>query len=117
MLCRDCGVLLTGNNSARAYGRRCRYCFNRRRNRKQSREYNLRAKYRLSLEEYELLAQSQNWTCAICECDVNMYLVVDHDKASGKIRGLLCTQCNQGLGLFDHNVKWLQAAALYLLKS
>jgi hypothetical protein len=41
-------------------------------------------------------------------------LSVDHCHATGKIRGLLCTKCNQGLGSFENNVEWLQNAIDYL---
>lgn len=40
-------------------------------------------------------------------------LAVDHCHETGKIRGLLCLRCNQGIGLLKHNSEWLMAASLY----
>lgn len=54
-------------------------------------------RYGLSLGEYEKMAEAQGFRCAICDCEAT--LCVDHDHDSGRIRGLLCRNCNLRLGL------------------
>lgn len=70
--------------------------------------------YGLDESKYNEMYDAQNGKCAICE--ENLRLVVDHCHESGKIRGLLCNQCNIGLGVFQDNVDRLEAAVLYLTK-
>lgn len=43
-------------------------------------------------------------------------LVVDHDHTTGKVRGLLCHNCNRALGLLQDNKSYLQSAINYLKK-
>ena len=76
---------------------------------------NLKKKFNLSTEEYLTLLQSQNNVCAICKKpEDGKRLAVDHDHLSGKVRGLLCGQCNTGLGKFYDNIESLSNAILYL---
>lgn len=63
----------------------------------------LRTKYGLSIDDYNAMLRSQNWVCAICQQPetrntATSWLSVDHNHDSGKIRGLLCRSCNQGIG-------------------
>jgi hypothetical protein len=76
--------------------------------------------YGITPEEFDLLLSKQKGVCAICNRTVvstREYptLVVDHDHQTNKIRGLLCRACNIGLGHFEDNVLYLQAAIRYLL--
>lgn len=68
------------------------------------------------LDEFELAAMeaSQQGHCLICKEFAEGGLVVDHDHSTGHVRGLLCGQCNLGLGAFRDNPKRLIAAILYL---
>lgn len=72
----------------------------------------------ISKEDYETMLLNQNGVCAICnEPELSKrfkFLAVDHCHKTGKIRGLLCSKCNQGLGYFNDNVSNLQSAITYL---
>ncbi len=74
----------------------------------------LKRKYGISLDEYEELLRTQQGVCAICRAKENRSLAVDHDHKTGRVRGLLCTNCNQGLGKFRDDVDLLYASVLYL---
>lgn len=72
-------------------------------------------KYNLTEDQYEDLIASG--TCSICggnAVDGNHSMPVDHDHKTGRVRGLLCTHCNKGLGAFRDNPSLLRAAADYL---
>ncbi len=72
--------------------------------------------YGINLAEYEALLAKQDGKCAICGGKDEWFsLAVDHCHGTGRIRGLLCSQCNRGLGLFKDNPEHLKRAAEYLL--
>lgn len=77
------------------------------------RRYGLQKNHGLSLEDYQRLWMAQSGCCAICRTPLDI-LDVDHDHHTGTIRGLLCTWCNLGIGLFHDNVVRLGAAITYL---
>lgn len=87
---------------------------------KSSRKTHLKVKYGLELEVYEKMYSEQNKLCLICQqpepCSRNTFLAVDHCHETNKIRGLLCSNCNRGLGLFKDSVEILQNAINYLKK-
>lgn len=81
----------------------------------------LQKQYNITLEEYNTLLKTQNHVCAICNNPETLMikgklcsLAVDHCHDTGKIRGLLCTKCNRGIGLLRHDIDLLQKAILYL---
>lgn len=83
-------------------------------------------RYGTSLRQVEDLRVKQKSRCAICEIhedDINHEafkhnpLVIDHDHATGKVRGLLCSKCNLILGNANDSVKTLKAAIRYLGQS
>lgn len=81
------------------------------------RKHWLTYRYGISIDEYENLFNLQNGVCLIChkpENRPNKKLAVDHDHATGKIRGLLCDKCNRALGYFDENIESMKEAIKYL---
>lgn len=81
----------------------------------------LKQQYGLSVQEYLLLIQKQNGGCAICggkniRKNNKTGLCVDHNHITGNTRGLLCDQCNRGLGLLKDSVDILSKAVKYLKK-
>ena len=88
-----------------------------------ARAYNLRRNYKLTHEQYEAMAQSQGYACAICGKHVSAmpvhsnqlgYLHVDHDHKTGVVRGLLCNPCNAALGLLRDDCTVVHALLAYL---
>jgi hypothetical protein len=78
-------------------------------------------KYDMTGEELENLIESQGGLCAICGRPetravrgVVSSLAIDHDHATKVNRGLLCFNCNAGIGLFGDDPAILTAAAVYL---
>ena len=83
----------------------------------------LKRAYGITFDEYEELLSKQDKKCAICGIDNNgkyrnkpRAFAVDHCHTTGKIRGLLCSDCNTGIGLFKDNTNLLQFAIKYLNK-
>ena len=82
-----------------------------------NRRNNLKARYNMTIEEYEELRESQDYRCAICdthESKLNRPLFVDHNHDTGKVRGLLCLTCNSGIGLLDDDPALCLRAVEYL---
>ncbi len=83
--------------------------------------YRLKQLYGITLEQYNQMFAKQNGFCAICgkkETTKNQYnlrqLAVDHNHATGQVRGLLCSNCNLLLGCSKDNKEILLKAILYL---
>jgi hypothetical protein len=80
-----------------------------------NRLYQKKHKYGLSETEYLSLFEAQENSCSIChESFDKVRACVDHCHESGKVRGLLCDNCNRGLGLFYDNKEFLLNAIVYL---
>ena len=98
----------------------------RKRNPRKWRSNKLKSSYGITLEEYEGMLEEQGGVCAICKqqetalarCGDGMTkvasLAVDHCHTANKVRGLLCANCNRGLGLFKHSSTRLIQAIQYL---
>jgi len=78
---------------------------------------NLR-QYDITLEAFDELLARQRGGCAICgavqSAKGRKSLSVDHDHATGEVRGLLCSRCNTGIGMFRDEPALLAAAIRYL---
>lgn len=114
------------------YGYRCKSCDvaarhkyreeNRERFAEVNRRKSLKWKYGITLEEYDDMLEKQNGCCAICGTDKSGIAgvrrhwnwSVDHCHSTGKVRGLLCTTCNRGLGMLGDTAESLQKALDYL---
>lgn len=87
------------------------------------REKSLIKKYGINLEQYQMIHDSQKGLCKICgNTETSLQpngkdikdLCVDHCHKTNKVRGLLCHNCNAGIGHFNDDVKKLQSAIIYL---
>lgn len=75
--------------------------------------YKLKGRYGISLEEFNNLLINQKNECKIClkKCKI---LHVDHCHKTGKIRGLLCVNCNQGIGSLKEDTNIMKNAIKYI---
>lgn len=76
----------------------------------------VKSKYGITQEDYLEMLLNQGGVCAICG-EAGVMLCIDHDHATGKIRGLLCAHCNHGLGKFKDRRDLLARASEYLERS
>ena len=96
----------------------CKVCNNRRSQESRqrlhggSRHYHLRHRYGLGADGFDRLVAEQGGRCAICGRPSPEH--VDHDHMSGDVRGILCFNCNGGLGQFKDDLDALSAATTYL---
>lgn len=91
---------------------------------KDSIEYNskkrssyFKVKYSISLEERNKILEEQDNSCAICFTPLlseGTLTHTDHCHTTGKLRGILCTNCNRGLGHFKDNIHNMKNAIAYL---
>lgn len=104
---------------------RCRACRNVKRSSypksfHQKKDQHLRGKYGLTLEAYRTMLKGQDERCLGCgaleseRAEGSRMWPVDHDHATGAVRGILCPGCNQALGLIKDNIATLLKLADYL---
>jgi hypothetical protein len=84
-----------------------------------NRDLSLFKNYGITTEVYDEMFEKQNGLCAICGSDDYgnkrvRYFFVDHDHVSNRVRGLLCSKCNQAIGLLGDSVENLKKAIEYL---
>lgn len=86
---------------------------------KYRKNHHFKSRYGITYDDYQVLLNKQNWVCAICGGKTQqknglISLNVDHDHVTGKVRGLLCFNCNTSLGKFKDDVNLLKKAINYL---
>jgi ribosomal protein L34E len=82
----------------------------------------LKSEFGITQEDYDRILASQNGCCAICGARENKvnhsrprkFLYVDHDHKTGKVRGILCHNCNFAIGYFKDDPERMRRAADYL---
>lgn len=130
----------TRNHTAKGgRGNVCKVCINKRQNEARKRngrnvgvrrpkgtfinasERHFFYKYGLSNKEVFQMFKEQLGKCKICNCETtdkrnlgNGWLVVDHCHVTGKVRGLLCSSCNVGLGFLNDDKDIMRNAISYL---
>lgn len=75
--------------------------------------------FKLTEDDYRSMLAAQSGGCAICgreAGDAKRRLYVDHCHETGLIRGLLCANCNTGLGMFADNQERMMKAIEYLAR-
>lgn len=85
-----------------------------------SRQAHLIRNYCIDTEEYNKLFELQDGCCAICKIhqrELKRALAVDHCHKTKKVRGLLCSPCNTGLGFAKDNIEILKNMIVYLKES
>src|SRR6476646_4345514 len=73
-----------------------------------TRHYHLKRRYGIGANEFEELVRLQRGVCAICGQPDPEH--VDHSHETGEVRGILCFNCNGGLGQFRDSIDALLAA-------
>jgi len=120
--CRDCACRIKRERYLRrGYSEKNKEYSRRRRLRNPTEDRSdLLREYGMTLEKYNQMLENQQGKCAICGGgrEKQKYsFSVDHCHATGKIRGILCSNCNAGLGFFKDNPQSLTNAITYLISS
>lgn len=78
----------------------------------------LKSLYGMTLEDYDNMLNEQNGVCAICfqPCKSKKGLAVDHNHETGKVRGLLCANCNGAIGMLQEDPAIIDRAKEYILR-
>lgn len=83
------------------------------------RNHRIKRVYGITEREYKALYASQGGVCAICGLPAKdkQPLYIDHCHDTGKVRGLLCSSCNSGIGYFKDDLDLIASASSYLINS
>lgn len=131
LICKVCAAEYQKDYQSRTKDKRRKYdrayrINNRDKLRAAYRKNDLKKNFDISIDEYEIMEKKQNGLCAICGLPetakrkgVTRNLCVDHNHNTGKIRGLLCRNCNTAIGMLEvdnFGIMNLQTAIKYLQK-
>jgi len=76
--------------------------------------YNIKRKYKISVDQYIDAFNKQDGKCAICFDDRCFPLFVDHCHKTKTARGLICRKCNYGIALFKDDISTVERLLGYL---
>lgn len=71
-------------------------------------------RYGINEATYNAMLEQQGFRCKCCDYQPGRKLCIDHDHSTGKVRGLLCNDCNRALGFAKDDPKILHNLSLYL---
>lgn len=79
----------------------------------------LKYNYNLTQDDYVVMLEAQGGVCKICgkTSQIGRRLAVDHCHTTGLVRGLLCENCNVGIGKLKEDISILESAIKYLKES
>ncbi len=87
----------------------------------QQRDWRFKRNFGITLDDYRAMFAEQGGVCAICRRPERRLfrgqlkmLVVDHDHVTGRVRGLLCDDCNLALGRFQDSADIIRRVLAYL---
>ena len=110
--CTECGAVKNKTEFSKAkHGKdglksKCKNC---------CRSYEMKRVYGITLETYDAMLSEQEGSCAICKTKtVEGRFAIDHCHTTGKVRGLLCFDCNTGIGKLKDDPSLLLTAYKYL---
>jgi hypothetical protein len=136
--CKDCNTELNESNRAWkikdvSMHNRCRNCWNKHQSEYQAKrrkeneafkdkrvhsswEYTLKSKFGITEEQYWEMNRAQGGVCAICKfpCVSGDKLCIDHCHITGKIRGLLCRNCNLALAAVNEDENLIYSLLDYI---
>ena len=123
--CTKCGKVLPAtrecfcldNRNRTGLAGRCRECDRKAYRAPRRRARALKSKYGMEEKDYTKLFNRQGGYCLICsrhQSTMKRSLCVDHDHKTGKVRGLICNECNLVLGWSKEDVYTLKQAIKYI---
>ena len=105
-------------SSPQGRGYHCKPCHARitraniKKNHGSGRAFQLKRRYKFDAVQVEWMILQQGGVCAVCRTRKPVH--VDHDHVTGRVRGILCFNCNRGIGKFHDDPALLRSAIAYI---